>query len=409
VYRVISGSEILGKTIEYTIGKFYIQSLSSMIPPLVLSPNEKDITLDLCAAPGSKSTKLSEMMNYKGTLYANEVSTSRVRVLIYNIDKMTSINMGVINFKGENLSKVFNNYFDKILVDAPCSALGILQKKNEVNNWWDVNRAELLSRMQYKLLVSALKMLKTGGEIVYSTCTLAIEENELVLDTLLKNYPVELEKFEIPFKSVDAIMNFNGRKLNPQIQNAKRIIPWEIDSEGFFAAKLRKVGETEANGKINFKGDEVKLLSASKKEIAEKLKQAAERFGIPIEIFDKYKFLIKKNDIFFINGDWQENNLNVFSRIGLKFGVIDRRGFIHLHSNAARILGKHITKNIVDLNEENELKKFFMGQISKGNFSPKGQKAVKWKDDILGTASASAEGLKSQFPRSLRTHEIFIR
>ena len=239
-YRVIKGNELIGKTIEYTIGKYYIQSLSSMVPPLILNPTKDDRTLDLCAAPGSKSTQLSELMNYQGTLYSNEVSNSRIRVLVYNLDKMKCINMGIINYKGENLSKIYNNYFDKILVDAPCTALGVLQKKNEVNNWWEESKTELLANMQYKLLVSAIKMLKVGGQIVYSTCTLAIEENELVLNKILKNYPVELLPIELPIKSEDAILDFSGEKLNSQIKNAKRVIPWEVDSEGFFVAKIRK-------------------------------------------------------------------------------------------------------------------------------------------------------------------------
>ncbi len=407
-YRVNAGSENLGKTIEYTIGKYYIQSLSSMLPPLVLSPSENDKTLDLCAAPGSKSTQLSEMMNYKGTLYSNEVSGSRLRVLVYNLDKMSALNMGVINFKGENLSKVYDNYFDKILVDAPCTALGVLQKKNEVNSWWDESKVDLLSRMQIKLLVSAIKMLKVGGEIVYSTCTLAIEENELVLDTVLNNYPVELVPIELPVNSVDAILEFEGRKLNPQIKNAKRVIPWEIDSEGFFVAKLRKVSKTEPNEKLNLKKRDPQLLTSNKKEIIEKLKHVEERFGIPFNILSRYKYLIKKNDIFFVDKNWEAESLSPFTRIGTKFGVFDRRGFTHLHSNAARVLAEYISANIIEIENEADLKKYLQGQTIKGDYSPNGQRVIKWKNEILGTASASGDGLKSQFPRSLRSHEIIF-
>ena len=407
-YKVTAGSENLGKTIEYTIGKYYIQSLSSMLPPLVLSPTKNDKTLDLCAAPGSKSTQLSEMMNYKGTLYSNEVSGSRLRVLVYNLDKMGAINMGVINFKGENLSKVYDNYFDKILVDAPCTALGVLQKKNEVNSWWEESKVDLLSRMQIKLLVSAIKMLKVGGEIVYSTCTLAIEENELVLDTVLNNYPVELMPVDLPVNSVDAILEFEGRKLNPQIKNAKRVIPWEIDSEGFFVAKLRKVKETEPNKKLSLREKESQMLSSSKKEIIEKLKHVEERFGISHDVLSGYKFLIKKNDIFFVDKNWETENVSPFKRIGTKFGVFDRRGFTHLHSNAARVLAEHINANIIELTNEADLKKYLQGQTIKGDYSPNGQRVIKWKNEILGTASVSVDGLKSQFPRSLRAHEIIF-
>lgn len=154
---------ILGKTIEHILGEYYIQSLSSMIPPLILNPNETDIVLDLCAAPGSKTTQLAEIMNNKGTLIANEVSQERVSTLIFNVERMRLLNTGIVHQKGEWLGRFYTEHFDKILVDAPCSGLGIIQKKNEVNNWWSVERANALGELQLKLLVGAIKMAKVGG------------------------------------------------------------------------------------------------------------------------------------------------------------------------------------------------------------------------------------------------------
>ena len=140
--KIIDDKGILGITIEHITGYYYIQSLSSMLPPLVLNPTENDVVLDLCAAPGSKTTGLGEMMKNSGTLVANEIQNDRVRMLVYNIDRMNLINTGVIHSKGELLSKIYVDYFDKILVDAPCSGLGIIQKKGEVGNWWSQERAD---------------------------------------------------------------------------------------------------------------------------------------------------------------------------------------------------------------------------------------------------------------------------
>jgi len=186
--KVINGNEIIGKTIEHIIGLYYIQGLSSMLPPLILSPLPDDRVLDLCSAPGSKTTELGEIMNNKGTLIANEIQLDRVKMLVYNIDRMNLMNAGVIHYKGEWLGKIYSNYFDKILVDAPCSGLGIIQKKGEVNTWWSTERVKNLGELQLKLLVAAIKMLKPGGEIVYSTCTLTVEENELVINKVLNKY-----------------------------------------------------------------------------------------------------------------------------------------------------------------------------------------------------------------------------
>ena len=199
-YKIIEGHQTIGKTLEHALGKYYIQSLSSMIPPFVLSPSPGEIVLDLCAAPGSKTTQLAAMMNNTGTLIANEPNLQRVKALIYNLDRLGFVNLAVIKEKGELLSKFYENYFDKILVDAPCSALGIIQKKGEVSNWWNLNQAEKIAELQFRLLLSAVKMAKVGAEIVYSTCTLTLEENEVILNKILKKYPVELIEFELPLK-----------------------------------------------------------------------------------------------------------------------------------------------------------------------------------------------------------------
>ena len=181
--------EDLGKTLEIALGHYYIQGFSSMLPPLVLNPSANDKVLDLCSAPGSKTTQIAEMMLNKGTLIVNDVQLDRIKALVYNLDRLNIVNTGVIHSKGEILSKYFENYFDKILVDAPCSSLGIMQKKAEVNKLWSLEKVNRLHEIQVRLLVSAIKMLKAGGEIVYSTCTLSPEENELVINKLLKKYP----------------------------------------------------------------------------------------------------------------------------------------------------------------------------------------------------------------------------
>ena len=184
--KVIVGEKIVGKTLQHVTGKFYIQGLSSMIPPLVLSPASDDKVLDLCAAPGSKTTQLGEMMNNTGTLIANEIKQNRVGTLVYNIDRINLVNTAVTHNRGELLSRYFQGYFDKILVDAPCSGLGIIHKKDEVNDWWSLERAESLGELQFRLLTAAIKLAKVDGEIVYSTCTLTPEENEIVLSKILE-------------------------------------------------------------------------------------------------------------------------------------------------------------------------------------------------------------------------------
>ncbi|MEJ2506932.1 MAG: RsmB/NOP family class I SAM-dependent RNA methyltransferase, partial [Ignavibacteriaceae bacterium] len=205
--------EDLGKTLEIALGYYYIQGFSSMLPALVLNPTADDKVLDLCSAPGSKTTQMAELMQNSGTLIVNEVQQDRIKALIYNLDRLNIINTGVIHSKGELLSKYYQNYFDKILVDSPCSGLGIIQKKIEVNAWWNLDRVLKLHELQVRLLVSAIKMLKVGGELVYSTCTLTPEENELVINKLLKKYPVEVERISLPIEHRNGFTEYNGEQL----------------------------------------------------------------------------------------------------------------------------------------------------------------------------------------------------
>jgi 16S rRNA (cytosine1407-C5)-methyltransferase len=408
--KIIDGFDFVGSTLEIAFGFYYMQGLTSMLPPLALNPSSKDLVLDMCSAPGSKTTQIAELMNNKGVLVVNELEIDRIKALVFNLDKMNYLNYGVVNSRGEVLSKYYNSYFDKILVDAPCSGLGIIQKKSEVNTWWSLERANHLSELQYKLLVSAIKMLKTGGELVYSTCTLTPEENELVINKLLEKYPVDIGSVNLPIKHTNGLTEYNGIKLDIRLSHSIRIFPWEVDSDGFFLVKLRKTGDTHPTEQLKWKKHFViTMLKHDDKIISPKLNQLAEEFGIETEVFSNYKFLIKRNDIYFTSKEWEDDNLGLFHRVGCKFGSFDKNGNIALHSLAAQILQNHITKNIYEIQELNELKLYLMGALIRKKELNPGQYVVRFNRNVLGTAIATKGGLKSRFPRTSRTQTIRIK
>lgn len=407
-YKIVNGIENAGKTIEFTIGKYYIQSLSSMIPPLMLNPQPLDKVLDCCAAPGSKTTQLAELMHKRGTLIANEPNISRLKALAHNVDKMTSVNIGISKLKGELISKYLDGFFDKSLVDVPCSALGILQKKGEVSNWWNKNQVEKISSLQLKLLISAIKTLKVGGEIVYSTCTLTLEENELVINKVLEKYPVELVEINLPVKSVEGFTKYKTSKLNPNLSKTRRIIPWEINSEGFFVAKLRKIAKTESLQKFKFPNRGLKLINFTNNKIRKYIEELHHYFGIPLEVFKDFKYLIKNNNIFIINKDWDYPLIDLLIRTGIPLGNIDKKNLLRLHSHGAQILSSNISSNIIEIDNGNDLRNYFSGSVFVRNDESDGQKVIKYKDYVLGTAVVLQGKVKSQFPRSKRTHDILI-
>ena len=408
--KIIDGFDFVGSTLEIAFGFYYMQGLTSMLPPLVLNPSSEDLVLDMCSAPGSKTTQIAELMDNKGVLVVNELEIDRIKALVFNLDKMNFLNYGVLNSRGEVLSKYYDSYFDRILVDAPCSGLGIIQKKSEINTWWSLERANHLSELQYKLLVSAIKMLKIGGELVYSTCTLTPEENELIINKLLEKYPVNIGSINLPIKHTNGLTEYNGTKLDERLSHAIRIFPWDVDSDGFFLVKLKKSGETNPTEQLKWKKHHViSMHKYDNKVISQKLKQLSEEFGIDANAFSNYKFLIKRNDIYFTSKEWKDENLGLFHRIGCKFGSFDKNGNIVLHSLAAQILQNHITKNIYDIQELNELKLYLMGAIIRKKELDPGQYVVKFNENVLGTAVATKGGLKSRFPRSSRTQTIRIK
>lgn len=408
-YKVLSGIGLAGKTLEFNTGQYYIQSLSSMIPPLVLDPSGNDRVMDMCAAPGSKATQIAELMRNNGTLITNELSLNRVKMLVHNIEKLNIVNTGVLNYKGEWLSRLYDSYFDKILLDAPCSALGVIQKKEEVSNWWSLERVGKIAQLQLMLISAAIKMLRPGGEMVYSTCTLTPEENELIINHVLNKYPLEVLDISLPVESEEGFTSYKGMQLNPGLKKSRRIIPWEVDSEGFFIVKLRKTAPVDKAKPLDSQGSgNLRLVGADKPEIKPHLNYLSERFSIKSEIWQNYRFLFKGSDIFFVSRDFDTPHLSEFSRIGLHFAGIDKRSRAQLHSSAAQLLSDHITENTFNIDDTVQLRNYFAGGIVRSDRPLEGQYVVKFGGYVLGTAISVTGGLKSQYPKSRRMHEIIM-
>ena len=234
--------EALGNTEEHFLGYFYVQEASSMIPPIVLNPNENDVVLDMSAAPGSKTTQMAEMMGNKGIIIANDPNYSRLKALKYNIDKAGAINVVVTNMDGRKFGKK-SIKFDKILLDAPCSSEGTIRKEWKVLSRWSERMIKDIARLQKKLILSAFDSLKKGGVMVYSTCTHAPEENEGVLDYLLKKREnAKIVDFEVKgLKARKGVSKWREYEYNKDVEKSKRVWPQDNDSEGFFISKIIKV------------------------------------------------------------------------------------------------------------------------------------------------------------------------
>ena len=221
----------------YEKGYVYIQSLPSMVPPIVLNPKEGEKVLDLTAAPGSKTTQMAATMNNNGQIVANELDKIRCERLKYNVNTQGASIVKVVNGRGELLGREYEDYFDKVLLDAPCSGEGRFDARSVITyKNWSEKTVRDLAKLQKKLFKSAYTALKQGGIMVYSTCTLNKEENEMVLEWALENLNVKLLDINIEIK--DKIPAFSDRK-NSSINKAIRILPSKT-MEGFFVAKFVK-------------------------------------------------------------------------------------------------------------------------------------------------------------------------
>lgn len=216
----------------YDNGEIYLQSLSSMIPVLVLNPKEGENILDMAAAPGGKTTQIAAMSNNKALITACERNAIRFDRLKYNIDKQGASKVNLIKQDSRDLDDFFS--FDKILLDAPCSGSGTISLYNDnLNKYFTEALIEKSKKLQLSLLRKALKLLRKDGEMVYSTCSILVEENEDIVNQVLKEFnaeivPVDYGKFEeIP-------------KLPVKIDGTMCVCPNEL-YEGFFIAKIKKL------------------------------------------------------------------------------------------------------------------------------------------------------------------------
>ena len=235
----------LGRSFEHLLGYYYIQETASMLPAIALNPKPEDLVLDLCAAPGSKTTQIAAMMKNKGTIIANDPAMGRIKILASNLERCGASNAIITKKEGIILCKKLKEngfIFDKILVDAPCSGEGNIWSVKKTLLMWNINNVKSLSKIQKKLLSSAIEILKVGGEIVYSTCTHAPEENEGVLDFALKEFGerIKIEKISLPIKCSLGIDFWEENKYEKDVVKSCRVYPHIANTEGFFVAKIRR-------------------------------------------------------------------------------------------------------------------------------------------------------------------------
>ncbi len=236
--ELIEVSEPPGPRIEHWLGLYYIQEATQTLPVIALDPHPRETVLDLCAAPGGKTTFIAARMLNRGTLVANEPNGRRQMGLLANLNRLGVLQALVTGYRGESFPGT--TPFDRILIDAPCSAEGTVRKAPSLLEGASLHTIDRLSRVQRRLILRAFDLLAPHGLLVYSTCTFAPEENESVITHLLSRRSATVVAPNLPVRVAPGISNWKGEWYPEEIVNCRRIYPHHLDSGGGFLACIRR-------------------------------------------------------------------------------------------------------------------------------------------------------------------------
>ena len=353
-------------------GVYYLQEASAMAPVALLDPQPGEKVLDLCAAPGGKTTQIAGRMMGEGFLLCNEINPKRAKILSRNIERLGVANALVTNEHPERLAERLPGFFDRVLVDAPCSGEGMFRKEEAAVTDWSQETVEMCARRQVEILHSAAAMLKPGGRLVYSTCTFAPEEDEMAVAAFLESHPdFSPEIIEAPwFEAVE-----NG---------GHRLWPHKLLGEGHFAAVLRKAhGEAE----------EIPSMAGEK---------------LPKEWLDfakelKIKLPGGKAVSFGQNLFWAPEELPDIRRLkvmrpGLELGEVKKGRFEPAHHLALWL--RDCANSVSFPAESAEIREYMHGNVIPGH--QKGWCLIKAGDYSLGWAKGDGKTLKNHYPKGLR-------
>ena len=384
-----------GKHPFHEAGIYYIQEPSAMsvVGYLEVKPGEQ--VLDLCAAPGGKTTQIAGFMNQQGLLVCNEIHPQRAKILSENIERMGVKNALVTNETPQKLATIFPGFFDKILVDAPCSGEGMFRKNEEALVEWSLENVQMCAQRQDEILEEVAKMLRPGGRICYSTCTFAPAENEDCMARFISKHP-EFHLIEVEKKEGMSAGNpdYAQNKIE-ELERTIRLWPHKLDGEGHFIAVLEKDGILEKEYKpISRNGNEKPL---KEKECQEYREFEKEFLKIKIEkeliLFGEQLYAITEN-MPALKG------LKVL-RPGLHLGTMKKNRFEPSHALALALKPEEVV-NTFDLKADSlEIRKYLSGQT----FSAEGKKGwylITVEGYSIGWGKLTGGIMKNHYPKGLR-------
>ena len=372
----------LGKHPLHHAGAFYVQEPSAMSAVTVMGVQPGDKVLDLCAAPGSKSTQIASALGGTGLLWANEIVRPRAHILLSNIERMGVKNAVVSNMTPEDLCSALSGFFDKVLVDAPCSGEGMFRKDRDAIFEWSPEHSLSCAERQKAILDSAAAAVRPGGVLVYSTCTFAEEENEGVIRYFLGNHP--------EYELIDPGCKFGVRAMD----KAVRIYPFH-GGEGHFVAKLRR------NGGREYKGGMYRYTEPAREE-----RRRVDDFVFEILRNNSFRHYYIIDDRILELPDIELmpdlTGMNIL-RAGVKIGDFKKNRIEPHHNLATSLTSGQFKRRLKLRSTDNLAAKYICGEELNLDFWIDGYAVVTVDGVTLGLGKASEGRFKNKYPKGLRT------
>lgn len=361
-----------GLHVYHEAGVYYLQEASAMAPVTLLDPQPGERICDLCAAPGGKTTQIAGRMMGQGFLLCNEINPKRSKILSQNVERMGVANALVTNEHPQNLANRFPGFFDRVLIDAPCSGEGMFRKEEAAVTDWSQETVLMCARRQGEILHSGAQLVRPGGRLVYSTCTFAPEEDEEAVAAFLESHPdFEPEILETPW-------------FVPGENGSHRMWPHKLRGEGHFAAVLRRKGGQEAEIKIPQGGKLPKEWLDFAKELHVSLQA-----GKPVQF---------GQTLYWAPADLPDISRLKVQRPGLELGEVKKGRFEPSHALA---LWLHTCANVMHLEPDGlEIKAYLHGDVIPS--AQRGWCLVQAGDYSIGWGKGDGYVLKNHYPKGLR-------
>ncbi len=365
-----------GNSIYHHAGGFYFQEPSAMLPVNIYEFKGDEIVLDLCASPGGKSSQILKRIP-NGVLVTNEIDKKRADVLFSNLERLGYSNAIITNNSAEELARVFNGFFDVILVDAPCSGEGMMRKEEAARDNWSLENIALCAKRDKEIITYANKMLKTGGKLIYSTCTFAREE-----DCDMVEYITALGYHTLKAPKVIEENTYKGF-----LENTYRFYPMNR-GEGQFVALLEKETQEDSKKIKSIKQSNDKELAIVKDFLNTNLDK---KFDNIVKYGNRYYLYALNIDL---------SKLNV-KNYGVELGVVEKNRFIPYH-HLFKALGRYF-KNKVELDYNDlRLNAYLRGEEIKVENTKQGYGVLLTRGLVLGGFKSSNNSLKNHYPKGLR-------